>query len=243
MTAHIWDNEIPEVKADIATCVDKERELIRVFKNGTLKSSDLTDDGKVMVIDSLYQQFGNMVKNLVEHLKYNYGCTIADGKDFISSFNNATEAKYIPGMNEGESRAFNQYYGLPFMLHMKKVHLSHNRPPPTAEQKAYVASPADIDPVTLVTDDALDLIQASVKANAPDPLPPAYLSVPSNVTPLMFVPLYSISSHPLLVTAFLSETLMDTGSNNPDTSLWAHSYSGDSVITSSTSSGIDNNLA
>ncbi|KAK0227531.1 hypothetical protein IW262DRAFT_1454671 [Armillaria fumosa] len=264
MTAHIWDNEIPEVKADIATCVDKERELIRAFKNGTLKSSDLTDDGKVMVIDSLYQQFGNMVKNLVEHLKwgvviiaggvdprtgrirtvgYNYGCTTADSKDFISSFNDTAEAEYIPGTNEGESRAFNQYYGLPFMLHMKKVHLSHNRPPPTAEQKAYVASPADVDPATLVTDDASDSIQAPVEANAPVPLPPAYLSVPSNVTPSMFVPSYSISSHPLPVTAFPSETLMDTGSDNPDTSSWAHSYPGDSVITSSTSSGIDNNLA
>ncbi|KAK0484157.1 hypothetical protein EDD18DRAFT_1429920 [Armillaria luteobubalina] len=313
VTAHIWDNEIPEIKADIATCVDKERELIRVFKTGTLKSSDLTDDGKVMVIDSLHQQFGNMVKGLVEHLQwgvtilaggvdprtgrirtagYNYGCTVVGGKDFITSFNDAAQARYIPGTNEGESRDFSQYYGLPFMHHMKKVHLkfslddteSRNGPLPTAEQNAYIVNPVDVDPATLVTDDASSSNQAPVEANASVPLPPAYPSVPSDMTPSMFAP-YNISSHPLPVTAltppsvstplsattaphlqrmpsispqpgavysavqsiepqssFLSETLMDTGSNNPDASSWAHSYSGDSVITSSTLSGIDDAL-
>ncbi|KAK0478021.1 hypothetical protein EDD18DRAFT_1377840 [Armillaria luteobubalina] len=308
MTAHIWDNEIPEIKADIATCVDKERELIRAFKTGTLKSSDLTDDGKVMVIDSLHQQFGNMVKGLVEHLQwgvtilaggvdprtgrirtagYNYGSTVVGGKDFITSFNDAAQAGYIPGTNEGESRDFSQYYGLPFMHHMKKVHYdteSRNGPPPTAEQNAYIANPADVDPATLVTDDASSSNQAPVEANASVPLPPAYPLVPSDMTPSMFAP-YNISSHPLPVTAltppsvstplsattaphlqrmpsispqpgavysavqsiepqssFLSETLMDTGSDNPDASSWAHSYSGDSVITSSTLSGIDDAL-
>ncbi|KAK0478673.1 hypothetical protein EDD18DRAFT_1114102 [Armillaria luteobubalina] len=304
VTAHIWDNKIPEIKANIAMCVDKERELIRAFKTGTLKSSNLTDDGKVMVIDSLHQQFGNMVKGLVEHLQW--GVTIlaggvdprtgrirtAGGKDFITSFNDAAQAGYIPGTNEGESRDFSQYYGLPFMHHMKKVHLkfslddteSRNGPPPTAEQNAYIANPADIDPATLVTDDASSSNQAPVEANASVPLPPAYPLVPSDMTPSMFVP-YNISSHPLPVTAltppsvstplsattaphlqrmpsispqpgavysavqsiepqssFLSETLMDTGSNNPDASSWAHSYSGDSVITSSTLSGIDDAL-
>ncbi|KAK0501808.1 hypothetical protein EDD18DRAFT_1347877 [Armillaria luteobubalina] len=293
VTAHIWDNEIPEIKADIAMCT------------GTLKSSDLTDDGKVMVIDSLHQQFGNMVKGLVEHLQwgvtilaggvnprtgrirtagYNYGCTIVSGKDFIMSFNNTAQAGYIPGTNEGESRDFSQYYGLPFMHHMKKVHQSRNGPPPTAEQNAYIANPADVDPATLVIDDASSSNQAPVEANASVPLPPAYPSVPSDMTPSMFAP-YNISSHPLPVTAltppsvstplsattaphlqrmpsispqpsavysavqsiepqssFLSETLMDTGSNNPDASSWAHSYSGDSVITSSTLSGIDDAL-
>ncbi|KAK0494243.1 hypothetical protein EDD18DRAFT_1355584 [Armillaria luteobubalina] len=297
VTAHIWDNEIPEIKADIATCVDKERELIQAFKTGTLKSSDLTDDGKVMVIDSLHQQFGNMVKGLVEHLqwsvtilaggvdphmgkirtaRYNYGCTIVSGKDFITSFNDAAQAGYIPGTNEGESRDF-----IKFSLDDTE---SHNGPPPTAEQNAYIASPADVDPVTLVTDDTSSSNQAPVEANTSVPLPPAYPSVPSDMTPSMFVP-YNISSHPLPVTAltpssvstplsattvphlqrmpstlpqpstvysavqsiepqssFLSETLMDTGSDNPDASSWAHSYSGDSVITSSTLSGIDDTL-
>ncbi|SJL13495.1 uncharacterized protein ARMOST_16939 [Armillaria ostoyae] len=277
MTTHIWNNKVPEIKADIAVCVDKERELIRAFKNGTLKSSDLTDDGKVLVIDSLYQQFGHVVNNLVEFLGwgvviiaggvdprtgrirtvgYNYGCTVADGKDFIGSFNDAAEAGYISGTNE-ESR---------------------NGPPPTAEQNAYVESPADIDPVTLVADDASDSIQAPVEANVPVPLPPAYPSVPSDVTPSMSVPSYSISSHPLPVTAltpssvsslsspttaphpqrtasispqpgavdsalqsieplssFPSETLMDTGSDDLYASSWAYSHSRDS--SSSTLSG------
>ncbi|KAK0476374.1 hypothetical protein IW261DRAFT_1567055 [Armillaria novae-zelandiae] len=291
VTAHIWDNETPEVKAEITACIDKERELITAFKMGTLKRSDLTDNGKIALIDSLYQQFGNAVKDLVEYLNwgvviivggvdprtgktrtlgYDYGCTTADGKDFISSFNDAAEAGHIPGTNEGKSRAFNEYYGLPFMLHMKKIHLSRNGQPLTAKQKAYVASPADIDPAILVTDDASDSIQGPAGANAPVPLPPAYPSVTSNV------PSYNISSHPLPVTAFtppsvsspssatiaphpprtasispqpdaidsavqsieplpsfLSRSLMDIGSDN---------FPGDSV-TSSTSSGIDNNLA
>lgn len=47
---------------------------------------------------------------------------MSDGKDFINSFNDAAEAAHIPGTAEGESRAFSQYYGLPFMYHMKKVH-------------------------------------------------------------------------------------------------------------------------
>ncbi len=48
---------------------------------------------------------------------------MSDGKDFINSFNDAAEAAHIPGTAEGESRAFSQYYGLPFMYHMKKVPL------------------------------------------------------------------------------------------------------------------------
>ncbi|SJL13218.1 uncharacterized protein ARMOST_16657 [Armillaria ostoyae] len=200
----------------------KERELIRAFKNGTLKSSDLTEDGKIAVIDSLYREFGNMFRNVVEYLGwgvviiaggidprtgrirtvgYNYGCTAANGKDFIGSFNDAAEAGYIPGTNEGESRDFSQYYGLPFMLHMKKVHLSRNGPPPTTQQKEYVESPADVDPATLVTEDSEDLIQAPVEVSAPVPLPPVFSSVPSDGMPSTSVPSYSIPSHPLPATA------------------------------------------
>ncbi|PBK98295.1 hypothetical protein ARMGADRAFT_1075152 [Armillaria gallica] len=202
VTNHVWTNKVPEIKADVADCVEKERELIQAFKNSTLKISDLTKDGKIayVVIDSLYREFGNMFKNVVEFLGwgvviitggldpcmgrirtvgYNYGCTAANGKDFISSFNDAAKAGYIPSTNE----------------------VGRNGPPLTTQQKEYIESPVDVDPATLITKDSEDLIQAPIEVSAPVPLPPVFSSVPTDGTPSTSVPSYSIPSHPLPSTA------------------------------------------
>ncbi|KAK0187338.1 hypothetical protein F5146DRAFT_1142315 [Armillaria mellea] len=184
MTTYIWDNKTPEIKQDVANCMEKERELITAFKEGTLKASDLSDNKKTayVIIDSLYRNFEDMFKDLVNYLKwgiivvasgidpqtgrirtveYNYGCTTSDGKDFINSFNNTAEAGHIPGTPEGESRAFSQYYGLPFMYHMKKVHLSHNG----LAQKENIESPVIVDPATLVYDNATGSTVAALRAS------------------------------------------------------------------------------
>ncbi len=50
MTTHIWDNETPEIKQDIANCIEQERGLITAFKEGTLKASDLSDDKKAAYV-------------------------------------------------------------------------------------------------------------------------------------------------------------------------------------------------
>ncbi|KAK0193087.1 hypothetical protein F5146DRAFT_1136943 [Armillaria mellea] len=184
MTTYIWDNETPEIKQDVANCMEKERELITAFKEGTLKTSDLSDDKNAayMIIDSLYHDFEGMFKDLVNYLKwgivvvaggvdpqtgrirtvgYNYGCTMSDGKDFINSFNDAAEAGHIPGTPKGESRAFGQYYGLPFMYHMKKVHLSHNG----LAQKENIESPVVVDPATSVYDNATGSVVVALRAS------------------------------------------------------------------------------
>ncbi|KAK0466893.1 uncharacterized protein EV420DRAFT_1635926 [Desarmillaria tabescens] len=153
MTKYIWDNETPEIKKDINDCVEKERELITAFREGKLGASDLSSDKKASVIDSLDHEFEGMTKNLVNYLQFNYGCTTSDGKNFINSFNDTAEIGHIPGTPEGESRAFSQYYGLPFMYHMKKVQ-GRNGPAPAVEPEAHIESPADVDPATLVHDDA-----------------------------------------------------------------------------------------
>ncbi|KAK0486614.1 hypothetical protein EDD18DRAFT_1425703 [Armillaria luteobubalina] len=225
MTAHIWDNEIPEIKADIATCVDKERELIRAFKTGTLKSSDLTDDGKVMVIDSLHQQFGNMVKGLVEHLQW--GVTILAG-----GVDPRTGRIRTAGFTDDASSS-----------NQAPVEANASVPLPPA----YPLVPSDMTPSMFAP--------YNISSH---PLPVTALTPPSVSTPLSATTaphlqrMPSISPQPGAVysavqsiepqSSFLSETLMDTGSDNPDASSWAHSYSGDSVITSSTLSGIDDAL-
>ncbi|SJL07080.1 uncharacterized protein ARMOST_10423 [Armillaria ostoyae] len=245
MTTYIWDNETPEIKQDIADCIEQERGLITAFKEGTLKASDLSDDKKAAIIDSLYHNFEGMFKNLVDYLKwgvmviaggidprtgrirtvgYNYGCTMSDGKDFIRSFNNAAEAGHIPGTTEGESRAFSQYYGLPFMHHMKKVQLSHNG---LAQKEENIESSVGVDPATLVHDDATgsavavlgasdnsNSFQLPVEVTAPVAQPHVALpaeksSIPS---PVIHSSLASDNSHsfqlPVEVTALVAQPHM-----------------------------------
>ncbi|PBK64755.1 hypothetical protein ARMSODRAFT_1023017 [Armillaria solidipes] len=166
-----------EIQQDIYDCLEKERELITAFREGRLEASDLSNDKKASVIDSLYQEFEDVTKNLVNYLQwgvvvlaggldpctgrirtvaYNYGCTTTDSKDFITSFNDAAEAGHVPGTPKGESKPFSQYYGLPFMYHMKKVHLGR-----TVKEETHIKSPADVDPATLVHDDAAAVLKAS----------------------------------------------------------------------------------
>ncbi|KAK0189575.1 hypothetical protein F5146DRAFT_1138968 [Armillaria mellea] len=244
ITTYIWDNETLEIKQDVANCVEKERELITAFKEGTLKASDLSDDKKAayMIIDSLYRDFEGMFKDLVNYLKwgvvvvaggvdprtgrirrvgYNYGCTTSDGKDFINSFNDAAVAGHIPGTPEGESRAFGQYYGLPFMYHMKKVHLSHNG----LAQKENIESPVVVDPATLVYDDAtgsavvasrasdnLDSRPLPVEVSAPIGQPHVGLSAEKSFipSPVIYPSLAAASTPPSPATASVAPHTPET---------------------------------
>ncbi|KAK0443012.1 uncharacterized protein EV420DRAFT_1649429 [Desarmillaria tabescens] len=239
---YIWDNETPEIKKDINDCVEKERELITAFREGKLGASDLSSDKKASVIDSLDHEFEGMTKNLVNYLqwgvieeseqwhRFNYGCTTSDGKDFINLFNDAAETGHIPGTPEGESRAFSQYYGLPFMYHMKKVQ-GRNGPAPAVIPEAHIESLADVDPATLVHDDAAgngvavsraskeqDSFQLPEEATAPvaqsQTAPPAQMS--SEPLPWSCIPSPVVHSSPVTTSsASISSSLITTEAAPP----------------------------
>ncbi|KAK0493511.1 hypothetical protein EDD18DRAFT_1356433 [Armillaria luteobubalina] len=142
MTAHAWKNETSEIKEQINGLVEKEREKIEAWKDGTLDAKVLSNEDKEEVIDSLAFEFENIFEDfhqltgwgvtliaggpdpytgVVRTAGYSFGCKLPDGKEFIETFDEAAASGYIPGTPLGETRDFKEYYGRPFLCHMKEV--------------------------------------------------------------------------------------------------------------------------
>ncbi|KAK0184972.1 hypothetical protein F5146DRAFT_1006033 [Armillaria mellea] len=185
MTTYIWDNETPEIKQDVANCVEKERELITAFKEGTLKASDLSDDKKAAysITSSGASSSSSPVALILEQ---------EESERWV--------AGHIPGTPEGESRAFGQYYGLPFMYHMKKVHFEVSAPigqphVGLSAEKSFIPSP---------------VIYPSLAA-ASTPPSPATASVAPHTPETVFISPQSSASNTFQgLEPLQSGTLMDT---------------------------------
>ncbi|KAK0453021.1 uncharacterized protein EV420DRAFT_1697889 [Desarmillaria tabescens] len=142
MTARIWKKETDEIKEEIAEDVEKEKESVVAWRNDTLDAPKLMDEEKTAIINSLPSEFKSIFEQLhkwigwgvviiaggedprtgkVRTTGYNFGCELPDGKDFMKYFNEAAASGYIPGTTPGERQNFAEYYGVPFMYHMKNV--------------------------------------------------------------------------------------------------------------------------
>ncbi|KAK0493269.1 hypothetical protein EDD18DRAFT_1108061 [Armillaria luteobubalina] len=142
MTAHAWKNETSEIKEQINGLVEKEREKIEAWKDGTLDAKVLLNEDKEEVIDSLAFEFESIFEDfhqltgwgmtliaggpdpytgVVRTAGYSFGCKLPDGKEFIETFDEAAASGYIPGTPLGETQDFKEYYGRPFLCHMKEV--------------------------------------------------------------------------------------------------------------------------
>ncbi|KAK0496161.1 hypothetical protein EDD18DRAFT_1106039 [Armillaria luteobubalina] len=201
MTAHAWANEDADIKASVFAEIEREKKVMESSQGaGNDLGVVLTDDEQFTIIESLQHELNDKFKHVAKFIPwrfvviaggYNPHLGSTDGKDFIKSFDAAAAAGCAPGTLPGDRRCFSEYFGVPFMHHVKKMHREDNhtsKGPSTSES----------DDLGLVNTGAGPAMRKEASVLAKVPLMPlistssSKLPVPEPVPPPSEVPLPSI---------------------------------------------------